>query len=67
MLLFGIATAPALLLVGMGAGSLGAPLRQGMVRFAGLLVMGAGAQLSLRGLAALNVVSHLQVGGVMLW
>ena len=67
MMLFGIATAPALLLVGMGAGSLGAPLRQGMVRFAGLLVMGAGAQLSLRGLAALNVVSHLQMGGVMLW
>jgi uncharacterized protein len=67
MLLFGVATVPALLLVGAGAGSLGAPVRMGMVRMAGLLVMGAGAQLSLRGLAALDLVSHLQVGGVMLW
>ena len=67
MIVFGIATVPALVMVGIGAGALGTPVRQGMARLAGFLMMGAGLQLSLRGLAALSLVSHLQLGGVMLW
>jgi uncharacterized protein len=67
MVLFGLATTPALVTMGVGAGALGIPIRQGMVRLAGALMVGAGLQLSLRGLAAMELVPHLQLGGGMLW
>jgi sulfite exporter TauE/SafE len=67
MLVFGLGTIPALLVAGVGAGALSVPVRQAMGRVAGILIMIIGLQLGLRGLAALNVVSHLHVGKVMLW
>jgi sulfite exporter TauE/SafE len=67
MIVFGVATMPALAVVGLGAGSLGAPVRQNMARLAGLLMIGLGFQQSLRGLAALGLATHLHWGDVMLW
>jgi sulfite exporter TauE/SafE len=67
MLVFGLGTVPALLVAGVGAGALSVPVRQAMGRAAGILIMIIGLQLGLRGLAALNVISHLHVGKVMIW
>ena len=67
MLLFGVSTIPALLVVGVGAGALSAHTRQTLARAAGLLILVVGLQLTLRGLAGLGMMSHLHVGGVMLW
>jgi sulfite exporter TauE/SafE len=67
MLVFGLGTVPALLVAGVGAGALSVPVRQAMGRVAGILIMIIGLQLGLRGLAALNVISHLHVGKVMIW
>jgi sulfite exporter TauE/SafE len=67
MVVFGLGTMPALLVAGVGAGALSVPVRQAMGRAAGILIMVIGVQLGLRGLAALNMVPHLHVGGVMIW
>jgi len=67
MALFGIGTAPALLVVGLGAGVLGVRVRQAMVRVAGVLIVVVGLQLVLRGLAALGTLPHLHLGGVLIW
>jgi sulfite exporter TauE/SafE len=67
MLVFGIGTFPALIVVGLGAGALSARFRQTLTRFAGGLMMIAGLQLLLRGLAALGVMSHFQIGELIFW
>jgi sulfite exporter TauE/SafE len=67
MLAFGLGTMPALLVVGVGGGALSARLRQILARVAGVFLVLVGAQLILRGLAALAVVPHLHWGGVMFW
>jgi uncharacterized protein len=67
MVIFGAGTLPALLVIGLGAGTLSARVRQTMARVAGLLIAVVGLQLVLRGGAALSLVSHLKVGGVMIW
>lgn len=67
MFLFGAGTIPALLLVGLGLGSLGVRARQSLARLAGLLIVIVGVQLALRGAAALGAIPHLKVGAVMLW
>jgi sulfite exporter TauE/SafE len=73
MLAFGTGTIPVLLVVGLGAGRVrlsavgGVRLRQAMARVAGVLIVLAGLQLILRGGAALEVVPHWKVGGVMIW
>jgi sulfite exporter TauE/SafE len=67
MFLFGAGTIPALLVVGVGAGALSARVRQTLTRVAGLLIVVVGLQLNLRGMAALGVVAHLRLGGVVLW
>ncbi len=67
MIIFGLGTIPALLVAGVGAGALSVRVRQVMSRVAGAMIMIIGVQLGLRGLAALGVVSHLQVGGIVIW
>jgi sulfite exporter TauE/SafE len=67
MAVFGAGTLPAMLVAGLGAGQLSAGARQALSRAAGVLIMLVGVQLALRGLAALGVVGHLAVGGMMVW
>jgi sulfite exporter TauE/SafE len=67
MLAFGAGTVPALLVVGLGAGMLGVRARQAMARVAGALIVLVGLQLLLRGGAALGIVPHWRVLGVMIW
>jgi sulfite exporter TauE/SafE len=67
MLLFGLGTLPALVLVGLGAGALSVRFRQTLTRLAGVLMVIAGLQLTLRGLAALGLMPHFQVGELIFW
>jgi sulfite exporter TauE/SafE len=67
MAVFGLATVPALLIVGLGSGALGIRWRQTLLRLAGAFIVLVGVQLALRGLAALNAVPHLNLRGVMIW
>ena len=67
MLVFGLGTIPALLVVGVGGGALSVRVRQAMSRVAGGLIVFVGLQLILRGAAALGWVAHLHLGKVMLW
>jgi sulfite exporter TauE/SafE len=67
MTLFGLGTLPALVVVGVGAGTLSARFRQVLIRIAGAVIVVAGIQLALRGLAALGAIWHLQVGGLVIW
>jgi sulfite exporter TauE/SafE len=67
MALFGLGTLPALVAVALGAGTLSARFRQVLTRIAGVVIVVAGLQLALRGLAALGAIPHLQVGGLVIW
>jgi sulfite exporter TauE/SafE len=67
MVLFGLGTLPALLIVGMGAGALSPRVRQTLGRVAGVVIVLVGLQLIMRGLAALGVVPPLRLGGLVLW
>lgn len=67
MLIFGLGTLPSMLGIGLFASKLSLHLRRNMYRIAAMLVMLVGLQLTLRGLALSGVVSHLNVGGVVLW
>ncbi|MCA9935414.1 MAG: sulfite exporter TauE/SafE family protein [Ardenticatenaceae bacterium] len=67
MFLFGAGTIPALLVVGIGAGALSLRMRQAMARVAGVAIIVVGVQLALRGLAALHLIAHQQLGGIVLW
>jgi sulfite exporter TauE/SafE len=67
MLIFGSGTFPALFVVGVGGGALSVRVRQTMSRIAGGLIVLVGIQLALRGIAALDWISHLHLGKVMLW
>jgi sulfite exporter TauE/SafE len=67
MLAFGAGTIPALLVLGLGAGMLNVRARQAMARVAGALIVLVGLQLLLRGGAALDIVPHWRVLGVMIW
>ncbi len=67
MLLFGLGTVPALLVLGVGVGSLSQSARHTLSHVAGGLIVLIGLQLTLRGLAAFDVVNHLHIGKLMLW
>ena len=67
MLIFGLGTLPVLIAFGVGAGMAALSLRQTLARISGIFVILVGVQLMLRGAAALNVVSHLMMGKVMIW
>jgi sulfite exporter TauE/SafE len=67
MVVFGAGTVPALLVFGVGAGTLGVGVRRTFSRMAGFLIVVIGCQLILRGMAWLGLVPHLRLGGLMLW
>ena len=67
MFLFGIGTLPALMIVGLGAGVLSVRFRQRLTQLAGILMLLAGLQLTLRGLAALGAMPHFQIGELIFW
>src|SRR5674536_400531 len=62
MIVFGAATIPVLITVGLGASRLGARPRAVLTRVAGALIVLVGAQLALRGAAELSLLPHLQLG-----
>lgn len=67
MLIFGLGTLPALLGFGLSTAWLSVRWRSGFFRAAALLVVVAGVQLTLRGLAANGQLPHAALGNVMLW
>jgi uncharacterized protein len=67
MLIFGLGTLPILIIFGVGVGMLTLSFRQTMLRISAIFVMLVGIQLAMRGLAALEIVSHWMVGKVMIW
>jgi sulfite exporter TauE/SafE len=67
MAIFGAGTLPALLVVGIGAGTLSARTRQTLTRVAGVLIVLVGVQLALRGASALGFIPPLRIGGFVLW
>jgi hypothetical protein len=67
MAVFGLSTVPALFVVGVGAGALSTRWRQVLLRVAGAFIVLVGVQLALRGLAGLDTVPHLKIGGLMIW
>lgn len=67
MVVFGVATFPALAIVQTGIGALNPTRRLWLMRAAGVVVLLIGIQLCLRGLATLEVVPSVHLGGLMLW
>lgn len=67
MVLFGIGTLPALAIVAWSAGSVAPRAQLAFRRTANVLIVLLAFQLSMRGLAALDVVAHQEVGSWMLW
>jgi sulfite exporter TauE/SafE len=67
MVVFGVATFPALAIVQTGVGSLDPARRLWLMRAAGVVVVLIGIQLCLRGLATLGVAPSVHLGRLMLW
>lgn len=67
LLLYGLGTVPALVLLGLGAGRLGVVGRTRIYRVGAGLVTLLALQLVLRGLAAWGLLRHVHVGPVVLW
>jgi sulfite exporter TauE/SafE len=67
MLLFGAATIPVLVILGMGTGQLGVRARLFFHRVGAAVILLIAAQLALRGLAVYGVVEHLKFGEFVIW
>lgn len=67
MLVFGAATVPVLVALGLGAARLGTQARGVLTKLAGVLIIAVGIQLMLRGGAELGAFAHMHWGGVVLW
>ncbi len=67
MLLFGLGTLPAMLGMGYSVSLLRARLRSRLYHWAAVLMLVAGVQLTLRGLALKGHIAHMAIGGMMLW
>ncbi len=67
MFAFGVGTIPALFVLGLGAGTLSARVRLTFSKLAGLLIIGVGMQLLLRGAGGLGWIPHQHLGKLMLW
>ena len=67
MLLFGVATVPVLVALGMGTGQLGTRARRLFHRVAAVVIVLIAGQLVLRGLAAFGVIGHLRFGELVIW
>jgi sulfite exporter TauE/SafE len=67
MFIFGLGTLPAMVGIGFSASRLSLHFRSQLHRVATALVMIIGLQLTLRGLALSGQISHVTIGGLMLW
>ena len=67
MIVFGAATMPVLIALGLGASRLGARTRGCLTTLAGVLIIVVGVQLVLRGGAALGLFPHLHWHALVLW
>jgi sulfite exporter TauE/SafE len=67
MLAYGVGTIPALVVLGLSAGSLAPATRSRLFRLGGLLVLVIGVQLVLRGLHNLGLTGGFAVGRVVFW
>jgi sulfite exporter TauE/SafE len=67
MIAFGLGTIPTLLGFGLASGALAPQLRGRLMSVAAIIIFLFGAQMILRGLAAMNVIPSLILGPVMLW
>jgi sulfite exporter TauE/SafE len=67
MIAFGLGTIPTLLGFGLASGALAPQLRGRLMKVAALIVFFFGAQMILRGLAAMRIIPSLILGPVMLW
>ena len=67
MVLFGLGTVPALLLVALGAERLNPKLQRRFNRLAAVFVLLIGVQLLCRGAAAIGWIGHLRFGEVVIW
>ncbi|MEM7344459.1 MAG: sulfite exporter TauE/SafE family protein [Chloroflexota bacterium] len=67
MLIFGLGTLPALIGFGLSMSLLSIQFRRYIYRFAAIAVIFVGLQQALRGLAFSGQLSHVMIGGEMLW
>jgi uncharacterized protein len=67
MIVFGAATMPVLIAVGLGASRLSVQARTVVTSIAGALIVVVGIQLALRGAAELSLLPHVHGGGLVLW
>lgn len=67
MLLFGFATIPVLILLGVGANSLKFHNQRVLFRMAAIFIILVGIQQFARGLSTLHLISPLLLGGVVIW
>lgn len=67
MAAFGAGTIPVLVVLGLGGGFISGHVRKVMSRIAGVLIILVGVQLILRGSAGLGWISHLKIGGFMIY
>ncbi|MBM3128276.1 MAG: sulfite exporter TauE/SafE family protein [Chloroflexi bacterium] len=67
MIAFGLGTIPTLLGFGLASGALAPQLRGRLMKVAALIIFFFGAQMILRGLAAMHIIPSLTIGPVMLW
>ncbi len=67
MAAYGLGTVPALVVLGLGVGSLSPGVRARLSRLGALLVLLIGVQLALRGMHAAGWIGGLAIGPVVLW
>ena len=67
MVVFGAATMPVLIALGLGAARLSPHARGLLTKLAGVLIIVVGLQLVLRGAADLGLLAHVRWGGFVLW
>jgi uncharacterized protein len=67
MIVFGAATIPVLIALGLGASRLGVRARGALTALAGVLIIIVGVQLMLRGGAAVGALPHLHWRALVLW
>ena len=67
MVVFGAATMPVLIALGLGASRLGTRARGFLTTLAGLLIIAVGIQLMVRGGAELGLLPHVRWGALVLW
>jgi sulfite exporter TauE/SafE len=67
MLVFGAATIPVLIALGLGAARLGLRARSFLTTLAGVLIIAVGVQLMLRGAAAVELLPHVHWRSLVLW